>query len=75
MRVWHLSAHLAPERMLPRTAVVWGGGLFLVCQVREPWLEELPTRGPDGALQWKPALFVCSFIVLSVWVVLQVRSE
>jgi hypothetical protein len=40
----------------------------------DTWLEELPTLGPDGTLQWKPALFVCSFIILTVWVVLQVRA-
>jgi hypothetical protein len=38
----------------------------------DTWIESLPTLGPEGDLQWKPALFVCSFIVCSVWVVLQV---
>jgi hypothetical protein len=38
----------------------------------DTWIDALPTLGPDGDLQWKPALFVCSFIVCSVWVVLQV---
>ncbi len=28
--------------------------------------------GLDGTIQWKPALFICSFIVLNVWVVLQI---
>ncbi len=28
--------------------------------------------GLDGNIQWKPALFICSFIVLNVWVVLQI---
>ena len=38
----------------------------------DTWIDPLPTLGPDGDLEWKPALFVCSFIVISVWVVLQV---
>ncbi len=38
----------------------------------DTWIDALPTLGPDGNLEWKPALFVCSFIVLSVWIVLQV---
>ena len=38
----------------------------------DTWIEPLPTLGPDGDLVWRPALFICSFIVLSVWVVLQV---
>jgi hypothetical protein len=28
--------------------------------------------GLDGTIQWQPALFICSFIVLNVWVVLQI---
>ncbi len=40
----------------------------------DTWLDDLPTLGSDGALQWKPALYVCSFVVLSVWVVLQVGT-
>ena len=27
---------------------------------------------PDGDIEWKPALYVCTFIVLTVWIVLQV---
>ncbi len=38
----------------------------------DTWIDTLPTLGPDGELVWQPALFVCSFIVCSVWVVLQV---
>ena len=38
----------------------------------DTWIDALPTLGPDGEIEWKPALFVCSFIVVSVWVVLQV---
>jgi hypothetical protein len=38
----------------------------------DTWIDSLPTLGPDGDLQWQPALFICSFIVCSVWVVLQV---
>ncbi len=26
----------------------------------------------DGNIEWRPALFICSFIVLNVWVVLQI---
>ncbi len=38
----------------------------------DTWVDTLPTLGPDGDLVWKPALYVCSFIVCSVWIVLQV---
>jgi hypothetical protein len=38
----------------------------------DTWIDTLPTLGPDGDLVWQPAVFVCSFIVCSVWVVLQV---
>ncbi len=38
----------------------------------DTWIETLPTLTPNGDLEWKPALFVCTFIVLSVWIVLQV---
>ncbi len=38
----------------------------------DTWIDTLPTLGADGDLEWKPALYVCSFIVLSVWIVLQV---
>jgi hypothetical protein len=38
----------------------------------DTWIDSLPTLGPDGDLQWQPALFICTFIVCSVWVVLQV---
>ncbi len=38
----------------------------------DTWIDSLPTLGPDGNLEWKSALFICSFIVSSVWVVLQV---
>ncbi len=38
----------------------------------DTWIDALPTLGSDGEIEWKPALFVCSFIVCSVWVVLQV---
>ncbi len=38
----------------------------------DTWIDSLPALGPDGETEWKPALFVCSFIVVSVWVVLQV---
>ncbi len=38
----------------------------------DTWIDQLPMLGPDGDLEWKPSLYICSFIVLSVWVVLQV---
>jgi hypothetical protein len=38
----------------------------------DTWIDALPMLAPDGDLEWKPALFTCSFIVLSVWIVLQV---
>ena len=38
----------------------------------DTWVDSLPALGPDGDLEWKPALYVCTFIVLSVWIVLQV---
>ncbi len=38
----------------------------------DTWIDTLPTLAPDGDLEWKPALYVCSFIVISVWIVLQV---
>ena len=38
----------------------------------DTWIDTLPTLGPDGELEWQSALFICSFIVISVWVVLQV---
>ena len=38
----------------------------------DTWIDSLPTLGPDGEIEWKPALYVCSFIIISVWVVLQV---
>jgi hypothetical protein len=38
----------------------------------DTWIDSLPLLAEDGSLQWKNALFVCSFIIISVWVVLQV---
>ncbi len=38
----------------------------------DTWIETLPTVAPDGDLEWKPALYLCTFIVVSVWIVLQV---
>ena len=38
----------------------------------DTWIDSLPTLGPDGDMEWRSALFICSFIVCSVWVVLQV---
>ena len=38
----------------------------------DTWIDALPTLGPDGDLEWKPALYLCTFIVVSVWIVLQV---
>ena len=38
----------------------------------DTWIDPLPILGPDGNIQWKPALYTFSFTVLGVWVVLQV---
>jgi hypothetical protein len=38
----------------------------------DTWIDSLPMLGLDGNIEWKPALFICSFIVLNVWVVLQI---
>ena len=38
----------------------------------DTWIDSLAMLGPSGDLEWKPSLFICSFIVVSVWVVLQV---
>jgi hypothetical protein len=38
----------------------------------ETWIDSLAMLGPNGDLEWRPSLFICSFIVVSVWVVLQV---
>jgi hypothetical protein len=41
----------------------------------DAWIESLPIIGPDGDIEWQPALFTCSFIVVNVWVVLQVSLQ
>ncbi len=41
----------------------------------DTWIDSLPILGPDGSIQWKPALYTCTFIVVSVWVVLQVTCD
>jgi hypothetical protein len=38
----------------------------------DTWIDALPTLGPDGEIELRPAFYICSFIVVSVWVVLQV---
>ena len=38
----------------------------------DTWIDMLPTLAPDGDLEWKPAVYLCTFIVISVWIVLQV---
>ena len=38
----------------------------------DTWIDSLPLLNPDGDLEWRPALFICSFIIVSVWIVLQV---
>ncbi len=38
----------------------------------DTWVDPLPILDRDGDIAWKPALFICSFMVLTVWVVLQV---
>ncbi len=41
----------------------------------DTWIDSLAMLGPSGDLEWKPSLFICSFIVISVWVVLQVSMD
>jgi hypothetical protein len=38
----------------------------------ETWIEGLPFLDDAGDIYWKSSLFVCSYLVLNVWVVLQV---
>ncbi len=37
----------------------------------DTWIDMLPMLAPNGDLEWKPAVFICSFIVCSVWIVLR----
>ena len=64
-----LFADIAPDQfgMFNRAFIT----LFRIA-AGDTWIDSLPTLGPDGDLQWQPALFICTFIVCSVWVVLQV---
>ena len=64
-----LFSDLAPDQfgMFNRAFVT----LFRIA-AGDTWIDSLPMLGPDGDLEWQPSLFVCSFIVCSVWVVLQV---
>jgi hypothetical protein len=41
----------------------------------DTWIDSLPILGPDGGIQWKPALYIFTFIIVSVWVVLQVTLD
>ena len=38
----------------------------------ESWIEELPILDASGDIYWKSSLFIFSFIIINVWVVLQV---
>jgi hypothetical protein len=38
----------------------------------ETWIDGLPLVDEDGAISWKAAIFVCSYLVINVWVILQV---
>jgi hypothetical protein len=41
----------------------------------ETWIDGLPFLDDTGDIYWKSSLFVCSYLVLNVWVVLQVLSQ
>jgi hypothetical protein len=41
----------------------------------ETWIDGLPFLDDAGDIYWKSSLFVCSYMVLNVWVVLQVFSQ
>ena len=41
----------------------------------ETWIDGLPFLDDSGDIYWKSSLFVCSYLVLNVWVVLQVRCQ
>ncbi len=38
----------------------------------ETWIDGLPLVDENGDISWKAAFFVCSYLVLNVWVILQV---
>lgn len=38
----------------------------------ETWIDGLPFLDDTGDIYWKSTLFVCTYLVLNVWVVLQV---
>ncbi len=38
----------------------------------ETWIDGLPFLDDTGDIYWKSSLFICSYMVLNVWVVLQV---
>jgi hypothetical protein len=39
----------------------------------ETWVEALPLLSQDGDIEWKSSLFICTYVIVNVWVVLQVR--
>jgi hypothetical protein len=41
----------------------------------ETWVDGLPLIDELGDLHWKSAIFVCSYLVINVWVVLQVHDQ
>ncbi len=38
----------------------------------ETWIDGLPFVDDMGDINWKSSLFACSYIIINVWVVLQV---
>ena len=39
----------------------------------DSWVDNLPLLDEDGDIEWRTALFICSFISVMVWVLLQVN--
>jgi hypothetical protein len=40
----------------------------------ETWIDGLPFLDDSGDISWRSSLFICSYMVLNVWVVLQART-
>ncbi len=38
------------------------------------WIEPMPVVLEDGSLNWRVALFTTTYIIISNWIVLQVRN-
>jgi hypothetical protein len=41
----------------------------------ETWIDGMPLIDEVGDLHWRSAIFVCSYLVINVWVVLQVPNR